>query len=281
MISQALSFYRRHFAALVFTCAVALLPANLLAAGAVVFGLASLGVGGMAEAETHAQQAQRKRQELREKPPADPEAQATRARQLGREALEPPSTVDFRDLLRQVLPIAYATVIIAWLLLAGLFLAHAAASPLILERVAGRAAGAGSAWAVVGARIGPLIATGLLAALLVAVGSLFLVVPGLVLAAGFSMAAPIVVEEGLSGHAALERSWRMMQGHWAKAIAMWALIVVFSVIASAISALVPAGPGRPIASALVRVVLYPLPLTGLVLLYREACQYMRRSSAPG
>jgi hypothetical protein len=47
------------------------------------------------------------------------------------------------------------------------------------------------------------------------------------------------------------------------------------------AALVPPGPGRPIVTALVRIVLYPLPLTGLVLAYRDATQYMRRISAPG
>ena len=46
MLAQSLSLYRKHFGTLVFTCAVALLPANLLAAGAVVFGLASLSRGG-------------------------------------------------------------------------------------------------------------------------------------------------------------------------------------------------------------------------------------------
>jgi hypothetical protein len=133
----------------------------------------------------------------------------------------------------------------------------------------------------VGSRIGPLLATGLIGALLVALGALFFVVPGLVLAAGFSLAAPIVVLEGVAGRAALERSWRMLRGHWSAALFFGALIVVFSVLASAVAVLVPPGPWRPAVSALVRVILYPLPLAGLVLLYTEASQYMRRTSAPG
>ena len=58
MLSQALSLYRRHFGALVLTCAVALLPASLLAVGAVMFGVASLGDEGLAAAPSHTRQVQ-------------------------------------------------------------------------------------------------------------------------------------------------------------------------------------------------------------------------------
>ena len=282
MLSRALSLYCRHFAALVLTCAVALLPANLLAAGAVVFGLATLGAGGVAETRTHTQDVHEKQQELRESPPADPEAQQIRARQLGRQALEGGAAFDARQFLRSVLPVAYASAIIAALLLAGLFFAHAAVVPLVLDLEAGRRAGPAHAWAVVAPRMGALLATGLLGALLVAVGAVFFIVPGVLLAASFSLAAPIAVLEGVSGRAALERSWRLLRGHWGRAAGLWALILVFWMAGWAVAALVPAGPLRPLASALVRVLLYPLPLAGLVLLYREPeTQYMRRSSAPG
>jgi len=281
VLSEALSLYRRHFGALVLTCAVALLPANFLAAGAVVFGIASLGPGNLGEAQTHTQQVQKKQQDRRDNPPATPEAQAEQAKQLGREALEGGSAVDPGSFLHDFVRIAYATVIIAALLLGGLFLAHAAAVPLVFELSQGRPAGPARAWAVVASRIGALIATGVGGALLVAVGALLFVVPGLVLAAGFSLAAPIAVLEGLSGRAALERSWRMLHGHWGPAIGMWALIVAFSLVASAVGFLVPPGPWRPVVSALAAALLFPLPITGLVLLYRDASQYIRRTSAPG
>ncbi|HXL40658.1 MAG TPA: hypothetical protein VN928_08905, partial [Myxococcales bacterium] len=135
MIAQSLSLYRRHFGTLVFTCAVALLPANLLAAGAVVYGLAFLSSGGLAEARTHTEQVQEKQRDLRESPPATSEARDERARQLGRDALEgnAGATLDALQFLRGLVPVAYATAIAAALLLAGLFLAHAALVPLVLE----------------------------------------------------------------------------------------------------------------------------------------------------
>lgn len=280
MLSQALLLYRRHFGALVLTCALALLPANVLATGAVVFGVASLGGSGIAAIRTHTGQVQERQQDLRETP-APPAEQETRVRQLGREAFEGGSAVDGRPLLRTLAPIAYATVILVALLLTGLFLAHAAVVPLVFDLLEGRHSGPARAWGVVARRIAPLLATGVLAAVIVAFGTLFFVVPGLVLAAGFSLAPAIAVLENTSGHAALERSWRLLRGHWAAVLRMWGLILVFSAIAFGAGALLPSGPWRPVASALVLIVLYPLPLTGLVLVYRDAAQYMRRISAPG
>ena len=124
MLSQALLLYRRHFGALVLTCALSLLPANLLAAGAVVFGVASLGGSGVAETRTHTGQVRAKQQDMRDAPPPAAE-QELRMRQLGREAFEGGSAFDAPRLLRDLAPMAYATVIIAALMLAGLFLAHA------------------------------------------------------------------------------------------------------------------------------------------------------------
>jgi hypothetical protein len=280
VLSQALLLYRRHFGALVLTCALALLPANLLATGAMVFGVASIGAGGITPPRTHTGQVQEQQQDLRERP-APPSEQESRMRQLGREVFEGGAAVDGRPMLRTLVPIAYATVILVALLLAGLFLAHAAVVPLVFDLLEGRRSGPAHAWGVVARRIAPLVGTGALAAVIGAFGALFFVVPGLVLAAGFSLAPAIAVLEDAAGHAALERSWRLLRGHWGTVLRMWALIVLFSAIAFGAAALLPPGPWRPVASALVLIVLYPLPLTGLVLLYRDAAQYMRRTSAPG
>jgi hypothetical protein len=269
VLSQALSLYRRHFGALILTSALALLPANLLAAGAVVFGLASLHAGVVVEARTHTEQVQEKQRDLRESPPPTTEARDERARQLGREAFEGGTASDVQHPLRRLVPIAYATAIVLALLLVGLLLAHAAVVPLVLDLTEGRATGPAQAWAVAGARMGPLLATALPAALLVALGAVFFVVPGLILAVGFSLSAPVVILEGVFGRAALERSWRLLRGHWGEAILIWVLIVVFWMLGSGVSALVPPGLWRPVTSTAIGLVLYPIPLVGLVLLYRK------------
>ena len=280
MVAAALALYRKHFAAVILTCAVALVPASLLATGVVAFGLGALGSGGVAEARTHTEQIHQKQQDLQEKPPPTSEANQ-RAQQLGREAFEGGAAFDMRHVFGNLVPVAYATAMVAALLLAGLFLAHAATVPLVLAFVRGETSGPAHAWSVVGSRIGKLAVTGLLGAALVALGALFFIVPGFVLAAGFSLAPPLVILEGLSGRAALERSWRLLHGRFARALFFWALIVVFSVLASATAVVFRAGRWEPVIATLIRIVLYPFPLIGLVLLYADATQYMRRSSAPG
>ena len=272
MTSEALALYGRHFGALVLTCAIALLPATLLAAGAVRFGLAALGRGEVGEARSHSEQIHEKQRELLEKPPASEEVRSERVQQLGREALEGRAAFNARSLLDNVVPIASTTAIFVLLLLAGLFLAHAAAVPLVLELCQGRSAGPAHAWAGAGSCIGAVLLTALTCAALATFGALFFVIPGLILAAGFSLAAPLVVVEGFRGRAALERSWEQLEGHWGQALWMWILIVAFSVLASAVALLLPPGPWRPIATALIRALLYPLPLTGLVLIYRDTRQ---------
>src|SRR5207245_9132284 len=101
-------------------------------------------------------------------------------------------------------------------------------------------AGPAHAWAVVASRIGALFGTGLLGAVLVALGAVFFLLPGLVLAAGFSLAPPLVILEGISGRAARERSWRRLGGRCAQAFPFWALLVVFSALASAAAEPLPA-----------------------------------------
>jgi hypothetical protein len=307
MLAEAFSIYRRHFGALVLTAALALLPANLLMAGAVVFGLAGLGAGGVAETQTRAQQVQeqtRDRQEdqqpraLQEQPGDLPQKhppaqadQAVRAREALRAAAPHHETTVNAEPLRRALPIAYAVLVVAAVLLAGLFFAHAALVPLVIELRAGRPTGPARAWAEVAPRLGALLRTALLGAPLVALGFLFLVVPGIALAVGFGFAVPAAMTEGVSGRAALHRSWTLMRGHWACALGMWTLILIFTLLASGAAMLVHAGPWRSVVSGAVRLLTYPLPLAGLILLYVRAreeegapvlpSQYIRRISAPG
>ena len=269
MTAEALALYGKHFGALVLTCALALLPATFLAAGAVRFGLATLGGGDFSDAHSHTEQIHEKQRELLEKPPASEQARTERVRQLGREALEGGAAFNARHLLDKAIPIGFETAIFVLLLLAGLFLAHTAAVPLVLELSRGKCVGPAHAWAAAGSCIGAVLLTASLSAALVVFGALFFVIPGFILAAGFSLAAPLVVVEGLRGRAALERSWRLLEGHWGQALWMWILIVAFSVLASGAARLLPPGPWRPIASALIRALFYPLPLTGLVLIYRD------------
>jgi len=265
MLSEALSIYRTHFAVLVVTCALALLPAGFLMAGAVVFGVAKLGTGGAAEARTQTQPAQEQQRKLAEKPPGAPAGGDLRVKQLGRKAVEGSTTFD-PDFLRVTLPLAYTVLITVALLLAGLALAHAAVVPLVL----GVAAGPTRAWAVVASRIHALVWTEICGVLLVALGSLFFLLPGIALAVGFAFTVPVTMSEGISGRAALGRSWSLMRGHWVPALGIFALIAGLTALAWAASMLSPPGPWRTAISTGIRLLTYPLPLVALVLLYQRA-----------
>lgn len=279
MIAGALSIYRRQFGALVLTCALALVPANLVMAGAVVLGFASLGTGGGAETRTHAEQIQQKRSDLRDSPP-EPGESAGRMQQLGREAfggdaVSAGSAFD-PGVLRTVLPMAFALLFAVAVLVAGLSLAHAAVVPVVL----GTAAGPARAWAAVAARLHALIWTSLLNVPLLALGMLLFVVPGLVLAVGFAFAMPVVMSEGLSGRAALERSWALSRGLRARIFGMLALIIFFTALGSWVSMLAPVGPWRAAIAGAVRLFALPLPLAGLVLLYQRALSTSAGSPRP-
>jgi hypothetical protein len=123
---------------------------------------------------------------------------------------------------------------------------------------------------VVACRIHVLVWTAVVGVPLVALGALCFLLPGIALAAGFAFAIPATLCEGVSGRAALERSWALCRGHWAPVLGMLALVVAFTLGAWALSLWAPPGPSRALVSGAVRLFAYPLPLVGLVLLYQRA-----------
>ena len=66
-----------------------------------------------------------------------------------------------------------------------------------------------SSWARLGSLVGVAIMTGVG----VALGALLLIVPGIVLAVRWTLAAPVVMLEGLGPRAAMRRSRELVQGH--------------------------------------------------------------------
>ena len=261
MFARALALYRTHFAALLLTSAIALVPANLLMAGVVRFGLATMSSVQPSE------------------PPALDDLKTKLLSQDSHAA--PPQP---REFLQKVLPLLYAAVVVVALLIAGLTLAHAALVPLVLEAAGGRPCGPAQAWGAVGHRFAGLLRTWLLALALVALGTVFCVLPGIVLAAGFAFAAPVTMREGLAGRDALERSWALAKGQWPRVLAMFSLIVLFTALGSLAAGVTASTGGKLALSALVRLLTYPLPLVGLVLLYEVSTSAEARhpgNSAPG
>lgn len=76
-------------------------------------------------------------------------------------------------------------------------------------------------------RFGALFGTNLLANLLILVGCLLLVVPGLMMAARYALSTPVVLFEGRSGVDALRRSSELSAGHRMK---LFALVVTLFMV---------------------------------------------------
>jgi hypothetical protein len=277
VLARAFAIYRRNFAAVLATAAIALLPADLLASGAVRLGTVAL--GGSAEPRG----SEPKVEHLRQTPPGEPRADA--AKQLSKDAIEPPPPAF--DKLRPVFMLIYAGLIVTVVLIAGIALAHAALSTLVLDLDASRPTSPHKAWAAIAHRLGPLASTCILGLGSIAIGTVFCLLPGVALAVAFSLAAPVTMVEGVGGRAALERSWRLMKGHWPVVSGLFVLLVAFGALGVWVSSLTHGSLAvKQITSALVRLITFPLPLIALVLLYAKAVNTSAEaplpdSSAPG
>jgi uncharacterized membrane protein len=73
-------------------------------------------------------------------------------------------------------------------------------------------------------RLVPLLITGVLMMVLVYVGMLLLIIPGLYLSVAYMLAIPLVVERGLSPWQALETSRKAITQHWFKVFGLFLLL---------------------------------------------------------
>jgi hypothetical protein len=79
----------------------------------------------------------------------------------------------------------------------------------------------------------PLLGTWILATLMIMVGFVFLIIPGLILMLLFAVLTPVMVTEGAFGFRALERSWHLMNGNMLRALG---LILVTAILSYALTA---------------------------------------------
>jgi hypothetical protein len=242
MFAQALSIYRRRFAALVFTAAFAILPASLLEGGALKAGVSRLYFDAGPSAQKHDLDSSRVRYSNPQMEPAHP-----------------------LEAIRAVLPFLYETFLGVLLLAAGAWLALAALTPFSLGDPS-----PGEAWHEALKRLGPLLGTALLAGLLIAVGSVCFLVPGAVLAVGLAFAVPVVMAEGLSGSAALHRSWSLVKRVWPLVLLLLFVLAASSAVASLLGMLAGDGVQHLVVAAGVRMIAWPLPLLALAAAYTKA-----------
>jgi hypothetical protein len=286
IIAEAFSALRRSPLAVFAAAALAIVPAHLLASA--VDYVAARRVEAQAP-PTREEQVADRRAELSDRSiaPVNPEATVAERRDVLRHAAGTPPPHPLR--LRFGRGVAQAIAI--GILFAGLLIAQAAVTPLAFGR-----GGPGFACAAVGSRFGAVCAAAFAGAVLVAIGILCLVVPGIVIAIVFFFAGSAALAEPNGGFAALQRSVRLFGRVWPELVALVFVTAGIDVGLHELAfRLLPSL--RPVPAALldaaISVLVVPLPLLLSSILYlrarsaadgipiEELRQYMRRICAPG
>jgi hypothetical protein len=149
-------------------------------------------------------------------------------------------------------------------------LTNGALTIAVADRVLGGDAGWREVWMLLFRRVDKLLRAMIPAAIVVAIGFVFLVIPGIVFGLLFAFVAPVVLIEGVGGRAALERSTTLVRSDWLR-VALVTLAFAFIRGAAQLIAnlLVPHGAifFDSLMSDLITMVLLPVPVLGMVLLY--------------
>ncbi len=121
------------------------------------------------------------------------------------------------------------------------------------------------------ARLPSLLGAGLLTAVLIGLGFILFIVPGVILAIIFSLVVPVIMIERLSAFKSLSRSMTLVSGRWSKTFILLLIVVIIIILADwitgAILISVIQSPVAGIFTALVSAILQPLYAISTTALY--------------
>ena len=146
-------------------------------------------------------------------------------------------------------------------------LTNGALTVAVADRILGGNAGWREVWMLLLRRVDKLLGAMIPAALLVALGFVFLFIPGIVLAVLFAFVSPVVLVEGLTGRAALRRSVDLVKSDWLRVALVGVTFAVLQAVARAIAnGLIPHSAVflDSLFSDLITLVLLPVPVIGTV-----------------
>jgi hypothetical protein len=149
-------------------------------------------------------------------------------------------------------------------------LTNGALTIAVADRVLGGNAGWREVWMLLFRRLWLLLSAVVPAAVVIALGCVFFLIPGLVCALFFAFVSPVVLIEGIGGRAALERSTALVRSDWLRVALVLLTFALVRGVAQVLGAALVA-PGSifigSLLSDLVTMVLLPIPVLGAVLLY--------------
>lgn len=275
LLQKAFDLYKKHFVALAITCGIVLIPLGLVGGLIGLRAAADPAVGEMKDRSDRVQSKSREMQALQKKMAnASPEEQQQQAQKMA--ALQKEMMEDARaqlgaatGMIARLVGYLLLALLLIPLQIIATWLAQAALIPVIGDRALGGSMQPGQAWSIVLKRIIPLVITAVLGGVLVGIGVILCVVPGLVLAFLFAFSAPIVMLEGKSGVDALKRSAQLVKNHWLEVLIVG---FIYAIIIGVIGFTVRAILGGLVGSLLqpfINAALFPLPTLALVLLYLD------------
>ncbi len=163
-------------------------------------------------------------------------------------------------------------------------LATAATVFVVSESYLGRALDVGAAFGRALPLLGRVVLTSLAFSLLVGLGAMLFIVPGIILACGLGLAFVVVVVEGASTGEALSRSWALTRDYKGKMflllLAVWFIILLPTITVGAIAGLAmtqdpltagdaTAGVLVAVVAGLAQIVVYPLLYCSLTVAYYD------------
>ena len=138
------------------------------------------------------------------------------------------------------------------------------------DRILGGRAEWREVWMLLFRRLGKLLSAVIPAAIVVTIGCVFLVIPGLILALLFAFVSPVVLIEGLGGRAALERSTTLVRSDWLRVALVLMTFGIVRFVAQLVAGIFVAPTAifvGSLLSDLFTMVMLPIPVLGTVLLY--------------
>jgi hypothetical protein len=167
--------------------------------------------------------------------------------------------------------LATAIMVVGLMAAAGVYLG--AISYGAIQHLGGRPVRVGAMLRAALRRLWPLAAAGLLAYLATALGTVLLIVPGVLVALGFGLAPAVAVAEKLGPIDVLRRSWQLTHGHWLvfflSGLVLWALLMGVNLGAQMIFGLLLPPPAGAAVGMLVYLFFIPLLYALPAVLYHE------------
>src|SRR6201996_6034853 len=134
--------------------------------------------------------------------------------------------------------------------------------------------------------VAPVAGAGILAAIGIAIGFVFIIVPGLILLTFWSLIVPAIVLGGAPAMSSFGQSWRTVRGHawrvFGTFVLVWLIDIVFKVVLSAIFYALP-GAGRSFISSIVAGTLFApfLAIVVSLIWYRLTAAQQNQGPPPG